>query len=202
MSGVEEFNKHGVLHITNVIPEDLSRFLTHVLMRQYHEMNIQGFQPDDSQVKNSLSIMSHDIMFETVGERIWPFLENVLGEELIPTYSYARLYQNGNILNKHVDRPSCEISISIQLGRSHHYSWPLYAGKKRFDLAECDGVLYKGCEVDHWRNLCDGPDGYYSGQVFCHYVRANGPYAKHAGDGRWDGDMPFERFRTMSMEMK
>jgi hypothetical protein len=202
MSDIEEFNKHGMLLITNVIPEDLSHFLTHVLMRQSHEMKIQGFHPEDSQVKNSLSIMSHDIMFETVGERIWPFLENILGEELIPTYSYARLYQNGNVLDKHIDRPPCEISISIQLGRSHHYSWPLYAGKKRFDLAECDGVLYKGCEVEHWRNSCDGPDGYYSGQVFCHFVRANGPYVNHAGDGRWNGDMPFERFRTMGMEMK
>jgi hypothetical protein len=165
-------------------------------------MKIQGIPYDDKQVKNALSIMSHDIMFETIGERIWPFLENILEEELIPTYSYARLYTNGNELKKHTDRPSCEISITIQLGRSHHYSWPIYAEGKRFDLAEGNGLLYKGCDVEHWRNPCDGPEGYYSGQVFCHFVRANGPYVSYAGDKRWTREMPFERFRTLSMETK
>jgi hypothetical protein len=199
----EMFKKFGALHITNVIPKEISHFLTHIMMRQHHEMKIQGIPfSDDGQVKNALSVMSHDLVFETVGERIWPFLENILEEELIPTYSYARLYTNGNVLEKHTDRPSCEISISIQLGRSHHYSWPFYANNKRFDLAECDGVLYKGCDVEHWRNPCDGPEGYYSGQVFCHFIRANGPYIKCAGDGRWDNEMPFERYRTLNMETK
>jgi hypothetical protein len=167
-------------------------------------MKIQGIpqDKDDNTVKNALTVMSHDIIFETIGERIWPFLENILGEELIPTYSYARLYQNGSILGKHTDRPSCEISISIQLGRSHHYSWPFYAEGKRFDLAEGDGVLYKGCEVEHWRNPCDGPEGYYSGQVFCHFVRVNGPYASYSGDKRWKIEMPFERYRSFAMETK
>jgi hypothetical protein len=199
----EMFKKFGALHITNVIPKEISHFLTHIMMRQHHEMKIQGIPfSDDEQVKNALSVMSHDLVFETVCERIWPFLENILEEELIPTYSYARLYTNGNVLEKHTDRPSCEISISIQLGRSHHYSWPFYANNKRFDLAECDGVLYKGCDVEHWRNPCDGPEGYYSGQVFCHFIRANGPYIKCAGDGRWDNEMPFERYRTLNMETK
>jgi hypothetical protein len=198
----EIFDKFGAIQVTNVIPKELSHYLTHVLMRQYHEMKIQGIPSDDEQVKNALSIMSHDMMFETIGERIWPFLENILQEELIPTYSYARLYTNGNELKKHSDRPSCEISISIQLGRSHHYSWPFYAEGKRFDMAEGDGVLYKGCEVSHWRELCNGPEGYYSGQLFCHFVRANGPYVKYAGDQRWDNEMPFSRFRNIEMEIK
>jgi hypothetical protein len=202
MTQLEIFNKSGAIQISNVIPKELSQFLTHIMMRQYHEMKIHNIPFNDVQVKDALTVMKHDIIFETVNERVWPFLEDVLGEELIPTYSFARLYQNGNVLEKHIDRPSCEISLSIQLGRSHHYSWPLYAGKNRFDLAEGDGVLYKGCDVEHWRNACDGPTGYYSGQVFCHYVRANGPLAKYAGDGRWDDEMPFERYRTFAMETK
>jgi hypothetical protein len=202
MTQIEIFNKFGAIQIKDVIPKDILHFLTHVMLRQNHEMNIQQVASDDNQVKNALACMNHDITFETVGERIWPFLENILGEELIPTYSYARLYQNGNILEKHTDRPPCEISITIQLGRSHHYSWPIYAGGKRFDLAEGHGLLYKGCDIEHWRNPCDGPEGYYSGQVFCHFVRAKGPYAKYAGDGRWDNEMPFERYTTFTMETK
>ena len=203
MANREIFDKFGAVQIKDVVPKDLTHFLTHVLQRQYHEMEIQGISHDDGQVKNALAVMSHDIIFETIGERIWPFLENILQEELIPTYSYARLYTNGNVLEPHTDRPACEISMSIQLGRSHHYAWPLYVDKMRFDLAEGDAVLYKGCEVPHWRDACTGPKGYYSGQVFCHFVRVNGPYAEHAGDKRWKGGiMPFNRYRTIEMGLK
>jgi hypothetical protein len=203
MANREIFDKFGAAHIKSVLPKDLTHFLTHILQRQYHEMAIQGIPRDDVQVKNALAVMSHDIIFETVGERVWPFLENILGEELIPTYSYARLYTNDNVLEPHTDRPACEISLSIQLGRSHHYAWPFYANKMRFDLAEGDAVLYKGCEVQHWREACAGPEGYYSGQVFCHFVRANGPNTEHAGDKRWKGGlMPFDRYRTMEMSLK
>jgi hypothetical protein len=192
----------SALYIKDIISRELNQFLTHVLLRQYHEMKIQEVPGGDEQVKNAMSHLSHDIIFDTALERVWPFLENILNEELIPTYSFARLYTNGNELKKHTDRPSCEVSVTVQLGRSHHYSWPIYAGGERFDLAEGDGVLYKGCEVEHWREKCDGPEGYYSGQAFFHFVRANGPYAEFAGDKRWKGEMSFERYRTLLMETK
>jgi hypothetical protein len=198
----DDLKKQGAVLVKQVLPRDIVQFLTHIMLRQHHEMQIQNIPQGDAQVSDALSIMSHDIIFDTVTERIWPWLENILGQELIPTYSYARLYQNGNELKKHTDRPSCEISLSIQLGRSHHYSWPIYAGTQRFDLAEGDGMLYLGCAVPHWREPCAGPAGYYSGQVFCHYVRAQGPYAKYAGDERWPADMPFKRYRTVNMETK
>jgi hypothetical protein len=198
----EIFKKQGCIYVKDVLPNDLTKFLTHVLLRQHHEMSIQNIPTGDAQVKNAQAVMGSTLVFDTVAERIWPFLENILGEELIPTYSYARLYTNGNVLQSHTDRPSCEISISIQLGRSHHYSWPIYAGVQRFDLAEGDAMLYKGCEVEHRRDVCAGPEGYYSGQLFCHYVRAQGSYVQYAGDQRWNTDMPFKRLRTFNMETK
>lgn len=203
MSTREIFNKQGAIYLQKVLPADLTHFLTHVLLRQYHEMRIQGTPHGDDQVKQALAVMGSSAIFDTVVERIWPFLENILEEELIPTYSYARLYTNGNVLERHTDRPSCEISASIQLGRSHHYAWPIYAGDQRFDLAEGDAMLYQGCNIPHWRDVCAGPPDYYSGQVFCHFVRAHGPHAKHAGDQRWkNGEMPFVKYRTLNMSIK
>lgn len=204
MTNRELFDQQGAIYIKDVLPKELTHFLTHIMLRQYAEMSIQGMpQTDDLQVKDALTRMSHDIVFDTIGERVWPFLENILGEELIPTYSYARLYTNGNVLETHTDRPACEISISIQLGRSHNYAWPLHANKMRFDLAEGDAVLYRGCQVPHWREACAGPEGYYSGQVFCHYVRAAGPFTDQAGDQRWKGgQMPYDRYRTLAMSLK
>jgi hypothetical protein len=75
-------------------------------------------------------------------------------------------------------------------------------GGQRFDLGEGDGVVYPGCDVEHWRNPCDGPDGYYSGQVFLHFVRKNGPYAAEAGDSTCRDNYSYKKNRSAAMECK
>lgn len=183
--------------ISKLLPEEFCHFFTHVLMLKSLE------NPEsDPQVPDSLTTMHHEIMFDTILERVWPTVESIVGEELLPTYSYSRLYKNGNTLESHTDRPACEVSLSIQLGRSHHYAWPIYVNETRYDLGEGDAVLYFGNEDAHWRNQCDGPEGYYSGQVFLHYVRKNGPYADQAGDPENRTPPQFVRNRTALMESK
>lgn len=176
--GPDIFRKQGYLHVKDIASDEICRFLTNVLMRQAALTS----QSDDDQVPGCLSIMDHEVMFETLQERIWPLMEQITGLTLLPTYSYARLYANGNTLDPHTDRPECEISVTMQLGRSHHYAWPIYMAGKRYDLGEGEGIIYRGCNLQHWRKPCDGPDDYYSGQVFMHYVDANGPYADRACD--------------------
>ena len=173
---LEKSSRLTAVHVKHAVPTELTYFLTHILLRSKPRT--------DEQVISAVSILDHEAVFETLQEHLWPVMEQVVGEELIPTYAYARLYQNGCSLAKHTDRPACEVSITIQLGRSHHYAWPIYMGGARYDLAEGDGIIYAGCDVEHWREPCRGPDGYYSGQVFCHYVRKNGPYAEEACDAK------------------
>ena len=44
-------------------------------------------------------------------------MQKETGLDLCPTYSYARLYKkDGDELKRHKDRPSCEISTTINLG--------------------------------------------------------------------------------------
>lgn len=196
------FEKNGYVYLKNILSKDVCNFLTLMLMRYKHHCEIIGRNTDDGQIPGAAAVMGQNIIFDTVCEQVWPIIESVIGEPIIPTYSYARLYKNGNELKKHTDRPSCEISFTLQLGRSHHYSWPIYAGGQRYDLAEGDAMLYKGCDIEHWRDPCDGPNDYYSGQVFCHYVRANGKYKEFAGDKRWqkwNNKIPFKRNRDVLM---
>jgi hypothetical protein len=47
-----------------------------------------------------------------------------------------------------------------------------------------DLVIYRGCEVEHWREEFIAPEGSYHIQVFLHYVDANGPYADYKYDRR------------------
>ena len=42
------------------------------------------------------------------------------------------------------------------------------------DGTECslgDGdVIYRGCDLEHWREACEGGKNYRLGQVFLHYI--------------------------------
>lgn len=167
------------LVISNLVPLEFCKFFTHVLLRKSEVKVVKVIDP---QVPNGLAYMNHDIMFETLQEYLWPTIEQVVGEELLPTYAYARLYSNGDVLEKHIDRPACEISVTIQLARTKDYIWPIYMDGKQILLNEGDAVVYNGCNTPHWRNVCAGPENYYSGQVFLHFVRKNGEHADQSGD--------------------
>jgi hypothetical protein len=192
------FQEQGAVHLSKVIPIEFCQFFTHVLMRQEYLDGKKG----DPQIPNAKAILDHEVMFETLLERMWPVIERTIGEELLPTYAYARLYSNGDELVKHTDRPACEVSVTIQLGRSHDYVWPVYMGSKEYIMDEGNAIIYEGCQVEHWRNKCDGPDGYFSGQVFLHYVRKNGIYADEAGDPTYRVSSSFIKNRSLGMESK
>jgi len=144
---------------------------------------------DDSQCPLSWSIYG-DSLFDTLLARLAPQLSNLIGVELVPAYTYSRIYQTGEELKYHKDRPSCEISGTLTLGRKQGEPiWPIYVGRNendtignQIDLDVGEMLLYRGCDVPHWRPVYKGE---WQAQVFVHYVDANGPYAEECKfDGR------------------
>ena len=140
----------------------------------------------DKQIPNTYSHYA-DIVMETLLERIKPVMEKNTRLKVLPTYSYARIYKKGDILKRHKDRPSCEISTTINLGGD---SWPIYlepSGEKgkeglKIDLRPGDMLIYRGCELEHWRETFEGDN---CGQVFLHYNDANSSEGqKNIYDGR------------------
>ena len=69
----------------------------------------------DQQIPNTYSCYADNVM-ETLLVKVLPVMQQETGLNLIPTYSYARLYKNGDELKIHKDRPSCKISTTINLG--------------------------------------------------------------------------------------
>jgi len=146
----------------------------------------------DKQVPGSYAKYA-DRLMETLLVKVIPIMKAKTELNLIPTYSYTRLYRKGNILKRHKDRPSCEISTTLNLGGDN---WDIFLDPTgtnnvidedknihkpnapkgiKISLKPGDMLIYSGCELEHWRepfqgNLC--------GQVFLHYNHANGPYAK------------------------
>ena len=154
---------------------------------------------NDKQVPNTYSIYADPVM-ETLMMKVRPKMQRETGLNLVPTYSYARLYKKGDILRRHKDRPSCEISCTLNLGGD---PWPIFIdgtgannvideyrnihkpnapeGTKVL-LEVGDMLVYSGCELEHWREPLEGN---VCGQVFLHYNHINGPFAeKNKFDGR------------------
>jgi len=146
----------------------------------------------DQQIPGAYSKYA-DWVMETLLMYMIPVMKAKTGLELIPTYSYTRLYEKGNILHRHKDRPSCEISTTLHLGGDE---WPIFLDPTgasnviderkniikpgapkgvRVDLKVGDMLIYSGCELEHWREPFEGN---ICSQVFLHYNHVNGPFAK------------------------
>jgi hypothetical protein len=121
-----------------------------------------------------------DVMMDTMLEVCKPLIEKVFDLELIECYSYTRIYKTGNVLERHIDRTSCEISGTLHLGGDE---WPIFldptGGKNNkgieVNLKQGDILLYRGNELEHWREKFEGKN---CSQVFFHYNDKNGQFGE------------------------
>jgi len=195
------FNKYQV--IKNVISYDLANFIFNYFLlkrdavKYMYENNIvhdNGMLGTwtDKQIPNTYSHYADHVM-ETLLMKTLPVMQKETGLELVPTYSYARAYKKGDILKRHKDRPSCEISTTIHLGGD---KWSIFIDPTgsnnvideyknimkpdapqgvKVDLDIGDMLVYSGCELEHWREEFQGN---VCVQVFLHYNHVNGQFAE------------------------
>ena len=191
------FKKDNFIVIKKAISEELANFVyRYFLLKRkvadtlYRKKYIPNNSPEwgiwsDQQVPNTYSHYS-DIAMETLLLDLQPIMEKQTELQLVPTYSYARIYKKGDILHRHIDRPSCEISTTLNLGGD---PWPIYlepSGEKgqkgiEINLQPGDMLVYAGCFLEHWREQFEGEN---CGQVFLHYNNLN---SKHVENNEFDG---------------
>ena len=175
------FKKNKYLVVRNAISKQLADFIfgsfkiKRDAMRWYRFHGLISKQNqwfgtwEDKQLPNTFACYA-DWNMECLLIQLLPLMEEKLNLKLVPTYSYARLYKKGDVLKKHKDRASCEISTSLHLGGSE---WDFYLDDLPIRLKQGDMLIYKGHELLHWReefkgNIC--------GQVFLHYNDLNGKF--------------------------
>ena len=140
---------------------------------KYYNKWPEDFIRDDGQCSLSMSIYNYKPFLELLVNRTL-YMNEIMKEQMLPTYSYARIYKNGEVLAPHTDREACEISISLHLGSDKE--WPIWftnpKGKKvSVELKPGQAVIYKGITSEHGRDAFEGME--YA-QVFLHYVRSSG----------------------------
>jgi hypothetical protein len=179
----KQFRGQRYLFLKGLLPPPLLAYLK----CYYAILLADDYFSRDTQCPSSLSL-GYDPALDAVLEWIRPELGRLVGLSLAPTYSYTRRYTKGDRLERHVDRPACEISVttSIQIpkgaGPSIMYVKPPHAEQAKVEMLEGDGCVYAGCEVEHWRERFR-VDGYV--QLFLHFISKGGPnYPDHLFDGR------------------
>ena len=184
------FEKDNILLIKNAISKELANFcMNYFLLKRDAVIKLRkdNIIPNDEsllsklfgtwkdpQVLNSYSHYG-DMVMETLLMKVLPIMKENTNLNLIPTYSYARIYKKGDELKRHKDRPSCEISTTLNLGGN---IWPIYIdvtqgkGNKGTKVnLECgDMLIYKGELLEHWREPFDKE---LCVQVFLHYNNIN-----------------------------
>ena len=195
------FLKNKYIVIKKVIDKDLSDFCYNYLRvkKQVYDTCIKNryispfeevlgkYETDEQQVANTYSTYG-DIAMDTLMLKIQPIMEQKTKLKLTPAYTYARVYKKGDILKRHKDRFSCEISTTLNLGGDN---WPIYvepSGKEnkkgvKVNLKPGDMLIYLGCELEHWREPFEGDECV---QVFLHY---NNVKTKGAQENMFDGRM-------------
>ena len=106
-------------------------------------------------------------------------VQQAINKNLHPTYSFTRIYYEGQSLHRHVDRNACEVSVSLPV--KFDKPWAIYMDGIPYTLDLGEAVVYNGCKECHWREPYTGQKSIH---VFCHYVNADGPYAHLKNDDR------------------
>jgi len=203
------FKKHKFTVIKKAISSELADFLGDYLVIKrnatdllFRTKTISPFEDmfgcfGDTQVPESYSIYG-DVALDNLLLKLQDKMEEVCKLKLLPTYSYARIYRRGDVLKRHKDRNSCEISTTINLGGD---PWPIYlspfenvgienvgnatfssnAKGLKINLKKGDMLVYSGCELEHWREQFLGLE---CGQVFLHYNTDTPENKKNIYDGR------------------
>lgn len=182
MNNQELFKKNGYCVIESAISPELRDFVTQYAL--FDEM--QNFTAVDQQVPDAHSVYGDPAM-ETMLLHLQKIIEENTGLTVEPTYSYYRVYRNGDRLDNHTDRPSCEISATMCFNYSYDdnkFSWPIYMAGNPVTLKPGDLVVYRGCDLDHWRNELVHNDDIWHVQGFFHFINANGPFSEFKFDCR------------------
>ena len=180
------FDENNYVVMSDVITKERAADLTQYLF----DLAKDGKTEKDPQCPLSDAIYGAP-RYDELLQELAPALSHHIGVNLLPAYTYARIYRPGEELKIHKDRPSCEYSATMTLGHAADEAiWPIFfddVKRHKIQLGVGELAMYKGCEVAHWRPPFKGT---WQVQIFFHYVNADGPYKHHYADGRKEFGKP------------
>jgi len=157
------------------------------LISKEEALSLAKHLKEHEDIKNTCSLVPNSIPFyndKILGKKHIELLHEIekhTGYRLFKTYNFARIYKKNAVLRMHRDKDECEISLTLDLGGD---PWSIWITDKDENPIEVklnigDALIYKGCDIWHWRGKFNGDE---HSQVFMHFVDANGPYSHLRND--------------------
>ena len=198
-----DYESDGYALIEGLVPQEVASALLDCVSAGLGGPQFQfpGFQSQEILTRRpTIEIADH--RFLPMLTCLWgltPIVSQLTGRDLLPSFDYLRVYQQGDICKVHTDRPSSEHSLSMTLRYSDDQPWPLDIarlpsdgpvrtldedfGEDPYDsiaMKPGDAVLYRGVERRHGR-VTPNPNR-SSAHLFLHFVERGGEFADHAFD--------------------
>jgi hypothetical protein len=205
MEETEIYKRHGVIALKNVLAEDMAGVLLAGIQQVVAQNKEKTLSAPRVAGKRSYELYGYN--WQPLTMLLWgltPLVERIIGTPIAPSYSYFRAYQEGDICYVHSDRDASEHSMSLTLKYADNIPWALAIGERQveteerldngyqrdfgdepyreFLMEQGDAVIYRGALYRHGR-LKPNPNR-WSAHLFLQWVERNGPFAKHAFDGR------------------
>jgi len=188
------------IFIKDFLPTQLFNFINSYCLIKYSNQNQFSL---DGQTGSFISIYADNVM-ETLMDLSTPVIESNVGKKLFPTYSFFRIYDKGDDLKTHTDRPACEFTVALCLGADPvDEAYDIFVGEKdnssdykyfnsnnkleglkiehKFNMIPNSAVIFKGQDKIHWRESSIH-DHFIT--VFLHYVDQEGPHKDEKYDKR------------------
>lgn len=174
------FNEYGYAYLENILTEEqcLNFASIMILMKEKNRLSYEGITSTgepSTYYKNSFGGNSDE--FEVTLREIQPRIEATVGTKLVPCNSFARIYYNGGILTKHIDRSGLDYTLSVTLLHNLDSDWPLWCTDLKGNnvplvIKQGDGGLMLGTTLTHWREPLICNDDQFAIQLFMHWTKA------------------------------
>jgi len=199
-----DYYRDGYAHLEQLIPRAVAHEYLAQLKSSLDDSNVplRGFFREAQMLKRpALEVYAYQ--HKPMLAFLWgltPTMCELTQRDLLPTYSYFRVYREGDLCWVHSDRFACEHSLSLTLAYSDSKPWSFEIGRNRLtharpiettfqedefstvEMAVGDAVLYQGVFYRHGR-VTPNPNR-WSAHLFLHWVDSRGPYRDHAFDGK------------------
>jgi len=174
----DQFETLGYAYFKNIITEDMCNHFTQLMYNMKDTNKGVSFEGKTDQTPHSFYNQSwggnHQDFEDALRTHVQPRLENELNLRLKVQNSFARIYYNGGTLDRHVDRPGLDYTLSITLFHNLDENWPLWCIDKKgnevaLKIDRGDGGLMLGTSMEHWRDPLVCRDDQHAVQLFMHW---------------------------------
>jgi len=199
-----DYEEDGYAFVEGIIPPEVGKAFLTQMRNDFRQsrVSMQSMQRN-SEILRQPALEVYGYQYSPMIQFLWgmtPVVSQLVGKDLLPSYNYFRVYQQGDFCYVHSDRPSCEHSLSLTLDYSDGETWDFEIGKEPIDKVQPtakdfgeapfatlgmrpgDAVLYKGVQRRHGR-VKPNPNR-WSAHMFLHWVDREGPYKHFAFDKR------------------